>query len=227
MDVATLVMVDLSIVLSTLISQAPLIAVVILILLLYMNKRFNEVEQRFNRIEQRISRMERRIDRIEKRIEGIEQRIDKMKQMISGKFDEVHVRFNEVNKRLDDFSNKFSIMAEFNDVLISMLQSKGYLTDSEVISLKGYVRLLIPHPSSKYYTEKVRRKLIEILDKPIEEFTWDDIDELEKIFELLLKEASETGRKDLVSFAGKLKAFTAVMKGELLRRGKLPKLRKW
>ena len=227
-------MIDLSIVLSTLISQAPLIAVVILILLLYMNKRFNEVEQRFNRIEQRINEVERRIDGIEKRMDGVERRIDEIEQRINeieqridGIEQMISERFDEINKRLDDFSNKFSVIAEFNDVLISMLQSKGYLTDSEVIALKGYVRLLIPYSSSKYYTEEVRKKLIKILDKPIEEFTWDDIDELEKIFELLLKEASETGRKDLVSFAGKLKVFTAVMKGELLRRGKLPKLRKW
>lgn len=54
----------------------------------------------------------------------------------------------------------------------------------------------VPVAKTKYYTEEVRRRLIELLDKDIDAYTWEDVAELEKIANAIYKEYLETKRED-------------------------------
>ena len=44
---------------------------------------------------------------------------------------------------------------------------------------------MIPTPKSKYYTEEVRKKLLELLDKDPHDYTIGDTEELENIADLI------------------------------------------
>lgn len=147
--------------------------------------------------------------------------------LLSHKIDMLRQEFryelSTVRYEISTIKRSISCLVDFGDALITVLQSKGLLSNGEVHVLRTYLRTVTPTASSRYYTEEVRRRLLELLDKPLDEYTWEDVYELEKIAELMFREGCETGRDDLVSYSGKLRFFIAVLKGTLLRKGKLPK----
>jgi len=113
-------------------------------------------------------------------------------------------------------------LIDFNEVMLSIQISRGLITDAEYRALTVLLSSARPIYKSKYYTKEVYEKLGLLLKKSPDEITWDDVFELEKIYDLLLKEAIESKRDDLARYAGKLKALIAIAKGLLLRRGVLP-----
>jgi len=162
-------LVDLTTVVSSLIAQAPLVAVAVLILVLYIERRLRPIE-----------------------------------------------------RALDEHSRSLSTLIDFNEVLLTIHISRGLITDTEFRALSALLSTARPAHRSKYYTKEVYDKLGEILKKGPDEITWDDVFELERIYDLLLKEASESGREDLARYASKLRVFIAMAKGFLLKRGVLP-----
>jgi len=162
-------LVDLTTVVSSLIAQAPLVAVAVLILVLYIERRLRPIE-----------------------------------------------------RVLEEHSRSLSILIDFNEVLLSIHISRGLITDTEFRALAALLSTAKPAYRSKYYTKEVYDKLDEILRKGPDEITWDDVFELERIYNLLLKEASESKREDLARYAAKLRVFIAMAKGFLLKRGVLP-----
>ncbi|MEM1598536.1 MAG: hypothetical protein QXP31_07645 [Pyrobaculum sp.] len=64
----------------------------------------------------------------------------------------------------------------------------------------------------------MRERLLAILDKDIDQFTWEGVEELDRISKLILKEYYETGREDLISYYPKLRVFIAMMRGILMRK---------
>ncbi|WP_181933278.1 hypothetical protein [Pyrobaculum aerophilum] len=101
----------------------------------------------------------------------------------------------------------------YQETLIDFLAAKGVITVPEAALLRGSLKSLVPVSKSKYYTEKVKR-LIELLEKDVEEYTWEDVAELEKIANAIYKEYEETGREDLIEYYPKLRMFTAIVRGE-------------
>ncbi len=129
-----------------------------------------------------------------------------------------------LSRRIDKLEQSIGQLINFNDVLLTVFQSRGLLSPEEILILCSFLRNIVSRPWSKYYTEEVRRRLPELLSKPLDEYTWDDIIELEKIVDLMFKEGCASNRKDLVSYSGKLRAFIAILKGYLLFNKKvLPK----
>lgn len=63
------------------------------------------------------------------------------------------------------------------------------------MALRSMTRSKVPAAKSKYYTEEVRKRLIELLDKDPREYTMGDIEELENIAELIEKEGFEAKRR--------------------------------
>jgi hypothetical protein len=86
------------------------------------------------------------------------------------------------------------------------------------VLLRGVLRTLTPVARSRYYTEEVRRRLLELLDKDVESYTWDEVAELEKIAEAIYKEYEATGREDLLNYYPKLRMYIAIIQGLLTRR---------
>ena len=76
-----------------------------------------------------------------------------------------------------------------------------------------------PATKSKYCTKETGKKLLEILFKSPDGITWEDVFEMEKIRELLYKEAEATGDNYYAKYADMLRALMALMKGFLLKRG--------
>ncbi|MCC6004475.1 MAG: hypothetical protein LM590_09060 [Thermofilum sp.] len=76
------------------------------------------------------------------------------------------------------------------------------------------MRAYIPTSASKYYTEEARKRLIGILGKSPDDYTMDDVYELRRIADLMVKEYYESGekREDLLDCAGQLYAASLMMK---------------
>ncbi|ADM28666.1 conserved hypothetical protein [Ignisphaera aggregans DSM 17230] len=162
-------LIDITTVISSLVAQLPLIAIAILILILYIERRLKPIES-----------------------------------------------------RIEEYSRSLNTLIDFNEVMLSIQISRGLITDAEYRALTVLLSSARPIYKSKYYTKEVYEKLGLLLKKSPDEITWDDVFELEKIYDLLLKEAIESKRDDLARYAGKLKALIAIAKGLLLRRGVLP-----
>lgn len=101
----------------------------------------------------------------------------------------------------------------FSETLIEFLAAKGVVSEPEKVALRGFLAAMLPPARSKYYTEEVRRKLLELLEK--DDVTVDDLRELDRISELLYKEYLETGREDLGKYYYKLRAYIALLAGLL------------
>lgn len=185
-------MIDLTLLITQLIAQAPYIVITILAILLYINKRLNELSTNINN---RITSLSKRINR---RFKGLENRI------------------NELSNRINELDNKISMLVNFNEQLLEIFRSRDQLSETEVNALKTYLRSITPISRSKYYTEEVRKRLLELLDKDIKDYTWRDVYELEKIADLIFKEGVLSNRKELIRYASLLRVFIAMIRGELL-----------
>ena len=101
----------------------------------------------------------------------------------------------------------------FGVTLIEFLAAKRVVSEPERVALRGFLAAMLPPVRSKYYTEEVRRRLLELLEK--DDVTADDLRELDKLSELIYKEYLETGREDLVKYYYKLRAYIALLAGLL------------
>jgi hypothetical protein len=132
------------------------------------------------------------------------------------KFAEINEEFKLIDRRFAEVDKRFkrleSAFIQFADTLLTVLGSKGILTDTEVFALKSAVRSMIPTPKSKYYTEEVRKKLLELLDKDPHDYTIGDTEELENIADLIEKEGFETERRDLMRYAWMLRYYAMVVR---------------
>ncbi|MEM0276317.1 hypothetical protein [Pyrobaculum sp.] len=181
-------MIDVSAIISSLIAQAPLVAVVVLVLYYKLDRKIDKLYSELN------------------------QKIDGVRAELSGQINEL---MREVRSLGSGFYN-------YQNTLIDFLAAKGLVTAAESVLLRGALRASIPYAMSKYYTEEVRRRLQALLDKELEEYTWEDAAELENIAKLMYKEYIATGREDLLDYYPKLMMYAAIVRG-LLRRRELEK----
>jgi hypothetical protein len=75
---------------------------------------------------------------------------------------------------------------------------------------------------SKYYTKEVYERLGELLKMDPDQYTWDHVFELERIAELIMKEAMKSNRRDLAAYVGRLRAFIVLTQARLIKKGILP-----
>ncbi len=139
--------------------------------------------------------------------------------LIDERFERIDERFERIERELSVFRDVF---IQYNEVLLSLLEAKGVLSKGEALALKGVLSSLRPLPRSKYYTEEVARRLDELLAKDPEELTLSDLDELNRIADLIWNEGYESGRMDLREYGMKLKLYVMIVKVVFI----YPKLRK-
>jgi hypothetical protein len=107
----------------------------------------------------------------------------------------------------------------FGETLIEFLAAKGVVSEPERVALRGFLATALPPARSKYYTEEVRRRLLELLEK--DDVTAEDVRELDRISDLIYKEYLETGREDLIKYYYKLRVYIALLAGLLRSKAKL------
>jgi len=107
----------------------------------------------------------------------------------------------------------------FGETLVEFLAAKGVMSEPEKVTLRGFLAAALPPARSKYYTEEVRRRLLELLEK--DDVTAEDVRELDQISDLIYKEYLETGREDLIKYYYKLRAYIALLAGLLRSKAKL------
>lgn len=129
---------------------------------------------------------------------------------------------SELGSLRGEFRSFRGVMVEFNSALLELLEVKGLLSHTEVLALRVALRTMRPGSSSKYYTREVEEKLKNLLDKEPEDFTLEDVWELERISNILVKEAAVSGRDELADYAGKLLAYAILVKVKYV----FPKLRR-
>ena len=205
--------IDLTAVISTLVAQAPLTVATIAILMLYFEKRLMSLEREIRR-------------EVRESIQGLESRVENRFNSLENKLVSLENRVSRLEMRLESIAKSVSGLIDFNEILLSIHVSRGLMSDSEYRSLVGMLNALRPPSSSKYYTKEVYERLGQLLSKGPNEITWDDVFELEKIFDLLIKEGLESNRDDLIKYAYMLRVAIGMAKGFLLKRGVLPPPRK-
>lgn len=240
-------MVSVDAVVSTFIAQAPLIAVAVVVLYYTLNSRIEKVAESLKMLEAEIKtqmqHVEREVGQLRQRITSLEQEITSLKgevtslkqittslehevkslmplkQTVTALEQEVRSLKLSLRQGLRSLASGFY---NYQETLVDFLAAKGVITVPEAALLRGSLKSLVPVSKSKYYTEEVRRRLIELLEKDVEEYTWEDVAELEKIANAIYKEYEETGREDLIEYYPKLRMFTAIIRG-LLRRKEMEK----
>ena len=106
-----------------------------------------------------------------------------------------------------------------NETLLYMLYSRSVVTDTEYRSLQALLDTIRPPVYSRYYAGEVARRLDELLKIDIDQYTWDHVFELERIADLMMKEAIESDRDDLARYAGRLRAFIVLLQARLIKQG--------
>jgi hypothetical protein len=161
--------VDITTLVSILLSQAPLATIIILVLILYAERKFNVVE------------------------------------------------------------NRLESMLNFNEALLLVLLSRGAISDSEYKLLSLILPSSRVSAGSRYYTKDVERRLHEIIDRLTSDprtATWDDVLELERIYDVLWDEIDATRdrkrRRELIALSVKVKVMAVMTKVYLIGRGVMP-----
>jgi hypothetical protein len=125
------------------------------------------------------------------------------------KFSEFDGRFRLIGDRLSRLENAF---IQFNETLLAALEAKGFFTKTEALGLRGVLRILLPPSASKYYTKEVMERLVQLLEKDPEQYTMADIEEFNRIADLIEKEGFEFDKKNLVEYAWKLRYYAIAAK---------------
>ena len=139
------------------------------------------------------------------------------------KFAEIEIRFNAIENRLEKLEESAdrlderagrleNVFIQFSEVLITMLEMKNLLTQTEAMTLRSLVRTILPIPKTKYYTWEVYERLKQLLDKDPNDYTMADIEEMNQIADLIEMEGKETNRKDLIDYAWKLRFYAMIAK---------------
>lgn len=142
--------------------------------------------------------------------------------------DEIGGIRKEIKEIRDEIRSLSLAVYSYNEALLKVLEGKGVLAPTESIALLATLKAAIPQAKSKYYTEEVRKRLAELLDRLInnpDSATMDDVLEMERIADLMIKEYGVTGRRELYEYAGKLKSAALLVKVTLVEpklRGKQP-----
>ena len=217
--------------------QAPLVAVAVVVLYVLLSQEIrNEVrrvERRIDKLEERVAKLEERTSKIEEqmgrvesdvaeikgRVARLEERLGRVESDVAelkGRVGHLEEQLGRVEGQVGQLVRTFQI---YNSTLLKVLSSKGVLTETEAEALSSHL-LYVPPAKSKYFTEEVRQRLIEIL-KGVKEgrYTAADVKELKRISELIEKEGWKNNRRDLLDYNLKLQMLVAILEGRLIARG--------
>ena len=217
--------------------QAPLVAVAVVVLYLLLSR---EIRNEVRRVERRIDKLEERVAKLEERTSKIEEQMGRMESEVAeikGRVARLEERLGRVENDVAELKGRVGHLEEqlgrvegqvgqlvrtfqiYNSTLLKVLSSKGVLTETEAEALSSHL-LYVPPAKSKYFTEEVRQRLIEIL-KGVKEgrYTVADVKELRRISELIEKEGWENNRRDLLDYNLKLQMLIAILEGRLIARG--------
>jgi hypothetical protein len=125
------------------------------------------------------------------------------------KFTGIDYRFRSIEKEIKTLRDA---IIQYNELLLNILESKGIVTKSEATLLKAYLASLKPSAGSKYYTKEVEKRLDELLAKDPEELTLAEVQELNKIGDLIWLEGYERGDEFLREYGMKLKIYATLVK---------------
>ena len=197
-------------------SQAPLVAVAVAVLYVLLSR---EIRNEVRRVERRIDKLEERVAKLEERTSKIEEQMGRVENDVAelkGRVGRLEEQLGRVEGQVGQLVRTFQI---YNSTLLKVLSSKGVLTEAEAEALSSHL-LYVPPAKSKYFTEEVRQRLIEIL-KGVKEgrYTAADVKELKRISELIEKEGWENNRRDLLDYNLKLQMLIAILEGRLIARG--------
>jgi len=206
-----------------------------------LREQMGKLESRMGALEDRMGRLEGQVGDIGKQVDSLREQIGKLESRmgaledrmgrledrvgkLEGQIGDLGGRMDKIEEQLASLGRSFQI---YNSTLLKVLSTKGVLTGVEAEALAGYLSL-VPPARSKYYTEEVRQRLIELI-KAVREgrYTAADVRELGRIAELMEKEWEETGRRDLLDYYLKLQMLVAILEGILVSRGEWPREELW
>jgi hypothetical protein len=132
------------------------------------------------------------------------------------KFTEIDYRFRLIDERFKAIEKEIRTLRDaiiqYNELLLSILESRGVVTKGEAVVLRGYLESLKPSATSKYYTKEVEKRLDELLAKEPGQLTLADIQELNRIGDLIWLEGYERNDEFLREYGMKLKVYATLVK---------------
>jgi hypothetical protein len=156
-----------------------------------IDERFKYIDERFKHVDERFKHIDERLRVVEERLVRVEEELGKIRLEVRGLREAI---------------------LQYNEMLLTLLESKGVFTKTEVSALRSLLATLLPRSSSKYYTREVEMRLRELLAKDPDELTLTEVDELDEIGERMWLEGVETNRKDLREYGMKLKVYATLVK---------------
>jgi chromosome segregation ATPase len=156
-----------------------------------LSSKLAVIDERFKYIDERFKHVDERFKVVEERLARVEEELGKIRLEVRGLREAI---------------------LQYNEMLLTLLESKGVFTKTEVSALRSLLATLLPRPSSKYYTKEVEMRLRELLAKDPDELTLAEVDELDEIGERMWLEGVETNRKDLREYGMKLKVYATLVK---------------
>ncbi|AJB41724.1 MULTISPECIES: tropomyosin [Thermofilum] len=198
-----------------------------------INTRLGSVENKLTGVETTVKNMDARLRNVESRLAGIEEDVKDIYArlgILETTTKSLQAKLGEVDSKIDGVSTRLDKLEKgifgFNELLLKVLEEKGVVSRTEALTLLVALRGMIPGSRSKYYTKEVENRLRELLNKDPDTFTMDDIRELEDIAEIMEKEYTVSGRKELLDYAAKLRIGALVFKIVFVEP-KMRKLQEW
>jgi chromosome segregation ATPase len=174
-----------------------------------------EVKALLAKVEQELAALKSDVSALKSDLAGVSSRT----VTIEGNVSALKAGVDELRLRAASLEKSFY---SFGETLIDFLAAKGIAAETEKIALHGLLKAAAPPARTKYYTEEVRRRLLELLDKERLE-DW-EIDELDRISHLIREEYYATGREDLIDYYAKLRLYIALLRGMRAREKHLSRL---
>jgi DNA repair exonuclease SbcCD ATPase subunit len=233
---------DWSTVLSSLAAQAPLTALAIVLVYFTLKREIEKVRADLRsefgvKIESSKKEIHNEIEDLRRELHS---EIESVKKELHGEIKELYGEINGLRSELGSAKSELSreirslkvevadlkfrvagverALQGFGETLVEFLAAKGVVSEPERVALRGFLAAALPPARSKYYTEEVRRRLLELLEK--DDVTAEDVRELDRISDLIYKEYLETGREDLIKYYYKLRIYIALLAGLLRSKAK-------
>jgi len=135
---------------------------------------------------------------------------------LSSRFRDIDLRFRDIESRLSRLESRLGRLEHsihtYNELLLKVLEAKGVITGVEALAFIYAIKAITPATSSKYYTEEVRERLLQLLSKDPNEYTLEDVRELNRIADLIFMEYEETRREELLEYQAKLRVAAQLIK---------------
>jgi chromosome segregation ATPase len=168
-----------------------------------IDERFNQIDERFKQVDERFRQIDERFKQIDERFRQIDERfrqIDERFRQIEDRFKQIDERFRQIGEMLKQLDSKIdsriSRIAEaftsYQEFFVEYLMVEGVIKPERVSVVKGEARRIMRLAiSANPLSKEEWRRLGELLDKDLDELTYEEALELRELARKVVREYME------------------------------------